>query len=116
MFTKKIFFNLIFCFVIILYLPYIIHSFYEPMHAYVFSDLHINYVSGFIRRGLLGEIARILNPLIGNIKFFAIIFSVLYFIQILLFFKLVKKFQNYLSIIIFLSLSPALLMFFINVP
>ena len=116
MFTKKIFFNLIFCFVIILYLPYIIHSFYEPMHAYVFSDLHINYVSGFIRRGLLGEIARILNPLIGNIKFFAIFFSVLYFIQILLFFKLVKKFQNYLSIIIFLCLSPALLMFFISVP
>jgi hypothetical protein len=116
MFSKKIFFNLIFCFIIILYLPYIIQSFHSPIHAYVFSDLHINYVSGFIRRGLLGELARILNPLIGNIKFFAIIFSILYFIQVLLFFKLVKKLQNYFIIIIFLCLSPALLMFFINVP
>ena len=116
MFSKKIFFNLIFCSIIILYLPYIIQSFYTPIHTYVFSDLHINYVSGFIRRGLLGELARVLNPLIGNIKFFAIIFSILYFIQILFFFKLVKKLQNYFIIIIFLCLSPALLMFFINVP
>tara|TARA_Y100000590_G_scaffold461154_1_gene622092 strand:+ start:1098 stop:2348 length:1251 start_codon:yes stop_codon:yes gene_type:complete len=114
MYLKKIFFYLIFCFVFILYLPYIINSFHGPLHPYVFSDLHINYVGGFIRRGLLGELARIFNPLIGNIQFFAIIFTILYFIQILLFFKLLKKYEHYLSIIIFLCLSPALLMFFIN--
>ena len=99
-----------------MYLPYVIQSFYTPIHSYVFSELHINYVSGFIRRGLLGELARILNPLIGNIKFFAIIFLILYFVQILLFFKLVKKVQNYFIIVIFLCLSPALLLFFVNMP
>ena len=84
MYSNKIFFKLIFYFIIILYLPYIFQSFKSPIHEYVFSDLHINYVSGFIRRGLLGELARILNPLIGNVKFFAIIFTTLYFIQIIL--------------------------------
>ena len=116
MYSNKIFFKLIFYFIIILYLPYIFQSFKSPIHEYVFSDLHINYVSGFIRRGLLGELARILNPLIGNVKFFAIIFTTLYFIQIIIFFKLIKKLQHYFIIIIFLCLSPALLMFFINVP
>ena len=113
---KKIFFYSIFFLIFILYLPFIINSFYEPINSYVFSELHINYAGGFIRRGLLGEIARIFNPIIGNIQFFAIIFSILYFIQGLLFFKLIKKIQNYYIIVILLSLSPSLLFFFINAP
>jgi len=113
---KKIFFYSIFFLIFILYLPFIINSFYGPIYPYAFSDLHINYSGGFIRRGLLGEIARIFNPIIGNIQFFSIIFSILYLIQGLLFFKLLKKIQSYLIITILLGLSPALLMFFINTP
>ena len=94
MFSKKIFFNLIFCSIIILYLPYIIQSFYTPIHAYVFSDLHINYVSGFIRRGLLGELARILNPLIGNVKFFAIIFQFCILYKYYFFLSSLKNFKT----------------------
>ena len=63
---KKIFFYSIFFLIFILYLPFIINSFYGPIYPYAFSDLHINYSGGFIRRGLLGEIARIFYLVINQ--------------------------------------------------
>ena len=108
---KKLIINIVFLLVVILYIPNILQSFKEPLHTYVISDLNINYLAGFVRRGLLGEISRIFLPIINNLYFFALIFSILYFIHLILFFKLINKFENYLTIIIFLALSPSLLMF-----
>ena len=45
---KKIFFYSIFFLILILYLPFIINSFYGPIYPYAFSDLHINYSEGFM--------------------------------------------------------------------
>ena len=116
MFRKNLITNAIFLLVIILYIPIVIKSFKEPIHSYAFTELHINYLGGFIRRGLLGEISRLFSPLINNINFFASIFGILYFIHIILFYKLIKKFENFSLIIIFLSLSPSLLLFPITRP
>ena len=116
MFKKKLIINAIFILIIILYIPIIFQSFKEPLHSYAFTELHINYLGGFIRRGLLGEISRLFSPLINNIYFFASIFGILYFIHIILFYKLIKKFENFSLIIIFLCLSPSLLVFPITHP
>ena len=91
MFKKKLIINAIFILIIILYIPIIFQSFKEPLHSYAFTELHINYLGGFIRRGLLGEVSRLFSPLINNIYFFASIFGILYFIHIILFYKLIKK-------------------------
>ena len=116
MFKKKLIINAIFILIIILYIPVILQSFKEPLGSYAFTHLHINYLGGFIRRGLLGEISRLFSPLINNINFFASIFGILYFIHIILFYKLIKKFENFSLIIIFLCLSPSLLVFPITHP
>ena len=116
MFRKNLITNAIFLLVIILYIPIVIKSFKEPIYSYAFTELHINYLGGFIRRGLLGEISRHFSPLINNINFFALVFGVLYFIHIILFYKLIKKFENFSLIVIFLTLSPSLLLFPITHP
>ena len=108
---NKLIINIVFLLVVILYIPNILQSFKEPLHSYVFSELNINYLAGFIRRGLLGEVSRIFLPIINNLYFFASIFAILYLVHLILFFKLINKFKNYLTIIIFLALSPSLLMF-----
>ena len=111
MLKKQLIQNTIFILVIILYIPNILQSFKEPLYSYSFSELHINYLGGFIRRGFLGEISRLFSPLINNLHFFALVFATLYFIHIILFFKLIKKLENFSLIIILLSLGPSLLMF-----
>ena len=108
---KNLLINAIFSLIVILYIPVILESFKEPLHSYSFSELHINYLGGFIRRGFLGELGRLFFPTINNLYFFSLIFGILYFVHIFIFYKLLKKFENFSVIIIFLSLSPSLLLF-----
>ena len=85
---------------------------------YSFHELFINYQAGFIRRGLLGELAWQLNNyfLIEPKSFFSIFFFIIYQIKILLLFYLSKKYIISKYIFILIVFSPALLLFHIYSP
>src|SRR5829696_3225698 len=48
-----------------LYAPVFASGFAGRPHFWVWSELHINYAAGFVRRGLLGEIAYRVQGLTG---------------------------------------------------
>tara|TARA_B100000900_G_scaffold356843_1_gene326832 strand:- start:966 stop:2249 length:1284 start_codon:yes stop_codon:yes gene_type:complete len=80
---------------------------------WAYDNLFINYSAGFVRRGLLGEIFLIINKIynVGPLDFFPKILFILYFTQLIIFFKLVYKFKKYNLFVTFLILSPSLLLF-----
>ena len=80
---------------------------------WAYDNLFINYSAGFVRRGLLGEIFLIINKIynVGPLDFFPKILFILYFTQLIIFFKLVYKFRKYNLFVTFLILSPSLLLF-----
>tara|TARA_Y100000816_G_C26079658_1_gene568858 strand:+ start:194 stop:1483 length:1290 start_codon:yes stop_codon:yes gene_type:complete len=88
------------------------------VNSYAFNELFINYQSGFIRRGLLGEIFWQINKFtsIDPKIFFSILFFILYMIQFYLFFKILNKFQISITIFIIVIFSPSLLLFHIYDP
>jgi hypothetical protein len=104
--------------VLYIFIPHFVNSFTLEtyLNPYSFSELHVNYEGGFIRRGLLGHLSLFFSPYISNVNFFASIFTILYLLQIILFFIILNKIKNSLIIIIFLSLSPALILFNIYDP
>ena len=87
-------------------------------NIYAFNELFINYQAGFIRRGLLGEIAWQLNKnfFVEPRVFFSFLFLTIYFFQIILFFNLFKKFIVSRVFFIFIFFSPSLLLFHIYSP
>ena len=70
---------------------------------YSFNELFINYQAGFIRRGLLGEIAWQLNEnfLINPNIFFSVFFMLIHLTQFLIFFYLFKKIYFFKNLIYF---------------
>ena len=104
--------------ILYIYIPHFVNSFTLENYAnpYSFSELHVNYEGGFIRRGLLGQLSLFFSPYINNVNFFGSIFSFLYLSQIILFMIIISKFKNYVILIIFFSLSPALILFNIYDP
>tara|TARA_B100000787_G_scaffold169252_1_gene159931 strand:+ start:2585 stop:3874 length:1290 start_codon:yes stop_codon:yes gene_type:complete len=80
---------------------------------YAFTELFINYQSGFIRRGLLGEIFWQLNKYfsVQPLIFFSYLFFIFYLIQIYLIFRIFKAYKNFYFISIIIFLSPALILF-----
>ena len=87
-------------------------------NIYAFNELFVNYQAGFIRRGLLGEIAWQLNEIffVEPRVFFSFLFLIIYFFQIILFFNLFKKFIVSRVFFIFIFFSPSLLLFHIYSP
>ena len=85
---------------------------------YALNELFINYQSGFIRRGLLGEIAWQLNILfeIDPKLFFSLFFLIIYLAQFYFLLRLFKRFVSFKLIFIFIFLSPSLLLFHIYSP
>ena len=83
------------------------------LKSYAFNELLINYQAGFIRRGLLGEIFWHLNNIfeVKPLIFFSYLFLILYLIQIYLFAKIFKIYENYYIIFLIIILSPALILF-----
>jgi len=81
---------------------------------YAYKELFINYQSGLVRRGLLGEIFWFFNKhfSINPVIFFANLFLCLHLIQIYLFYKIFKKFSKSNLIYILVFLSPALILFY----
>lgn len=82
---------------------------------WAYNNLFINYSAGFVRRGLLGEIFLFLNKNfnISPLAFFPKIFFLCYFLQLLIFLKLIFKFKKYNLFLIFLILNPSLLLFYV---
>ena len=104
--------------ILYIYVPHFVNSFTLENYAnpYSFSELHVNYEGGFIRRGLLGQLSLFFSPYINNVNFFGSIFTFLYLLQIILFLIVISKFKNSSILIIFFSLSPALILFSIYDP
>jgi len=86
--------------------------------SYAFNELFINYQAGFIRRGLLGEIAWQIDSIfsIKPIIFFSILFLVIFLSQIFIFFFLFKNYIVSKLIFILIFFSPSLLLFHIYSP
>jgi len=78
-----------------------------------FNELFINYEGGFLRRGLLGQVAIYLfkNFSISPVIFFSVVFSGANIIFFILFIKCIKKFRNNIFLYLVLLFSPATLMF-----
>lgn len=113
---NDIYFNLIFFIISTIYLSYIIISFDEIIgDKWAYNNLFINYSSGFVRRGLLGEVFITLNEIIDvkPLKFFTSIFLTAYLLQIYFFYKLLLSYKNFKVFITFIALSPSLMLFYI---
>ena len=78
-----------------------------------FNELFINYEGGFLRRGLLGQVAInfFKNFSISPVIFFSVVFSGANIIFFILFIKYIKKFRNNIFLYLVLLFSPATLMF-----
>ena len=81
---------------------------------YAYNELFINYQSGLIRRGLLGEIFWFFNQhfSVNPRVFFANLFLFLHLIQIYFFFNIFKKFSKSYLIYPLVLLSPTLILFY----
>ncbi len=113
-------FSILFLTIIFINLVYFYLNFNSlvDLSEYAFNELFINYQSGLIRRGLLGEIFWQINKnfAINPKSFFSILFFILYLTQCYLFFKISKKLLIFKIIFISIIFSPALLLFHIYDP
>jgi hypothetical protein len=114
---EKYLIYILFFLLLIISLPAFYDSFNSPIlkNNYSFNELFINYQSGFIRRGLLGEIFyQIYQKLqINPVKIWAFIFLFLHLILISFYFFLLKKWKKYSFLLIIIIFSPALNLFYI---
>ena len=86
------------------------------INFWTYSQAHINYSDGFVKRGMFGTIALLLENNF-NIKFintFNTFFIIFYLANIILFFLIIKQYSKFLFIFIFLALSPTLILFSFN--
>jgi hypothetical protein len=86
------------------------------INSWTFSQAHINYSNGFVKRGLFGTIALLLenNYKIKFVNTFNIFFIFFYLANIILFFLIIKQYSKFFYIFIFLALSPTLILFSFN--
>lgn len=86
------------------------------INYWTFSQAHINYSDGFVKRGLFGTILIFLEKKfsINFIKSFNIFFIFIYFSNIVLFFLILKKYIRFFLLFLFFSLSPILILFSFN--
>ena len=105
-----------FVFINLIYFYLIISN--ENYGNYSFNELFVNYQAGFLRRGLLGEIAWQLNEnfLISPNVFFSIFFLFIHLTQFFIFFYLFKKYIFLKPLFILIFFSPSLLLFHIYSP
>ncbi len=91
-----------------------IHIFTDKLFSsYSYSELFINYQTGLIRRGLLGEFYWQYNKIIETEpkKFFGLIFYILYITQIYFLYYICKFYRSSKFLIIFIFFAPQLILF-----
>ena len=113
--TNQLIIFLTFIFFITINLIYFYIILKQEHNVYAFNELFVNYQAGFIRRGLLGEIAWQLNKyfLLDPKKFFSLFFLTIHLSQLIFFYYLCKKFLFNNLFFIFIFFSPTLLLFHI---
>ena len=106
--------TLLFVLILLIYLFYLSTSYI--INFWTFSQAHINYSDGFVKRGLFGTIAIFLDKIliIKFINTFNYFFIFIYLFNILLFFVIIKQYVQFNFIFLFLSLSPTLILFSFN--
>lgn len=106
-----LFFFVLLCFTYLYYL-----SLDYTINYWSFSQAHLNYSEGFVKRGLFGSIIIFLENklLISTNKSFTYFFITIYTINIFLFFLNIYKYQSNKLLFLFFSLSPTLIMFSFN--
>ena len=109
----NIFYISILLLVLLLFSSVFVLSFYHIPNMWSFSQAHLNYNEGFVRRGLFGTVMIGIEAIfkIQTKYFFSIFFILLNILNIVLFFKLIKKFVHNKIVFVFLALNPALLLF-----
>ena len=113
---NKTLFYILFFFVLSLFIYLFYLSTQYIINFWTFSQAHINYSDGFVKRGLFGTFAIYLeNKLqIEFINTFNLFFIFFYLINIILYFLIIRKYIKYNLILIFLALSPTLIIFSFN--
>ena len=74
------------------------------INSWTFSQAHINYSNGFVKRGLFGTIALLLenNYKIKFVNTFNIFFIFFYLANIILFFLIIKQYSKFFYIFVYL--------------
>ena len=110
---KNILFLFTFLFVISLFSYLFYLSTNYIINYWSFSQSHLNYSHGFVKRGLFGSIALFLEKIL-TIKFtflFTYFFIIVSSVNIILYFTLIKKYSFDILIFLFIALSPTLILF-----
>ena len=91
-------------------------SFFKVINYWSFSQGHVNYFDGFLKRGLFGTIIISLEKIssVSTRKLFSFFFIILTTVNIILFFIILKKYLNNYFLFIFLALNPTLIIFSFN--
>ena len=111
-----IFFYIILFFVFFLFSSVFILSLIKIVNMWSFSQSHMNYSYGFVKRGLFGTIMLFIENFFSfsTKKFFSLFFIILTSLNILLFFDIIKKYSSNFLVFLFLALNPTLIMFSFN--
>jgi hypothetical protein len=111
-FKDKYSYYLIFLFISSIFIYIYLFSLKNIINLWTYSEVHLNYSSGFIRRGLFGEIILFLNSLgIKSRESFSTIFFLFYLFNSFLFLNILKKFTNNIWYYIFFAFNPAFILF-----
>lgn len=87
------------------------YSFIKGPNVWSLNEAHINYTAGFLKRGLFGEIIFLISELNINVsKFFSLFYFIIYILQLLFIFLVLKRINNNIFNLVFL-LSPTLFLF-----
>jgi len=113
---NHILFYIVFLFVFFLFSSIFILSLIKIVNMWSFSQAHINYSYGFVKRGLFGTIMLFIENFfsLSTKKIFSLFFIILTSINILLFFNIIKKYSTNFLVFFFLALNPTLIMFSFN--
>jgi hypothetical protein len=106
--------ELFFLLILLFYTTIFYKSFFKIVgDGYAFNELFLNYETGFIRRGFLGQIFYIFfsNFNVSPFNFFGSLFIFLYLIYIFFFYLCVKKWKNNSLLSTLVIFSPALILF-----
>ena len=109
----KNYYLIILLYILVAFTSVYIFSLFKIINVWTYTESHINYSEGLVRRGLFGTIMIASNKYLNiPIKyFFSTFFYLFTLINIFIFFALIKEYSKNFIIFTFLSLNPALILF-----
>jgi len=109
----KNYYLIILFYILVAFTSVYIFSLFKVINVWTYTESHINYSEGLVRRGLFGTIMIASNKYLNiQIKyFFSTFFYLFTLINIFLFFLLIKEYSKNFIIFTFLALNPSLILF-----